>query len=356
MTRIGVLLPNWIGDVVMATPALRALRQHYRDSATLVGIMRPYVAEVLGGTSLLDEMVQYRGSNNAVWMFASLAARLRRQRLDGLVLFTNSFLTALAGRLSGTPRLWGYSKYFRAWLLTDCMHQRRPGEHDRPISAVDYYLSLVEQLGCVPQGRHPELATQPADDEAAARVWQRLGLAEHGTILLNTGGAYGEAKRWPARHFALLARMLVNQLGASVLVLCGPAERDAAQAITRMANHPRVVSLADEPTSIGLSKACVKRGRLMVTTDSGPRHFAAAFGTPVVTLFGSTDPRWSENYHPQAIHLSHPVDCGPCARRVCPLGHHRCMTDLTPQQVFRAVVQLWESSAPGDVRPLRTPA
>ena len=102
-----------------------------------------------------------------------------------------------------------------------------------------------------------------------------------------------------------------------------------------MAGHPRVVSLADQPLGIGLTKACVRRSALLITTDSGPRHFAAAFNTPVITLFGPTHVAWTRTYHPQAWHVFHPVPCGPCQRPVCPEGHHRCMRELTPESVFR---------------------
>jgi heptosyltransferase-2 len=100
-----------------------------------------------------------------------------------------------------------------------------------------------------------------------------------------------------------------------------------------------VHTLADAPLSIGLTKACVRRSDLLVTTDSGPRHFAAAFNRPVVSLFGPTHIAWTETYYPLAIHLQKPVPCGPCQLRVCPLDH-RCMKELTPAEVYRAATSL----------------
>ncbi|HET6575200.1 MAG TPA: glycosyltransferase family 9 protein, partial [Fimbriiglobus sp.] len=96
--------------------------------------------------------------------------------------------------------------------------------------------------------------------------------------------------------------------------------------------------------SLGLTKAAVRRLALLVTTDSGPRHFAAAFGVPVVTLFGPTHVAWTETYFPKAVHLQLPVPCGPCQQRTCPLGHHRCMTDLLPTTVFAAADRLLRSA------------
>jgi heptosyltransferase-2 len=107
-----------------------------------------------------------------------------------------------------------------------------------------------------------------------------------------------------------------------------------------LADHPSVVTLAELPLGIGLTKACVRRSELLITTDSGPRHFAAAFRTPVITLFGSTHVAWTRTYHSQAWHVFHPVPCGPCQRPVCPLGHHRCMRELTPESVLKVALRV----------------
>jgi heptosyltransferase-2 len=180
------------------------------------------------------------------------------------------------------------------------------------------------------------------DDEAAAELaLNRLRLADGRRIVcLNNGGAFGPAKSWPAAHFGELARRMADEADVSILVICGPDEREAAREIVRNADHPHVVSLADQPLSIGLSKACVRRSALLITTDSGPRHFAAAFNTPVITLFGPTHIAWTRTYHPQAWHILHRVPCGPCQQRVCPEGHHRCMRDLAPESVFRAALRV----------------
>jgi heptosyltransferase-2 len=123
------------------------------------------------------------------------------------------------------------------------------------------------------------------------------------------------------------------------LVLCGPAERDQARAIARDAESPLVQSLAEATPSIGLTKAAIARASLLVTTDSGPRHFAPAFGVPVVSLFGPTHIGWSDTRYRKEVPLQVPVDCGPCQQRTCPLGHHKCMTELTPEMVWGAVAR-----------------
>jgi heptosyltransferase-2 len=350
--KIGVFLPNWIGDTAMCTPALRALRRHFGPSAELVGVLRPYVAEVLAGTSWLDELVFYRrGSKVPSEQVLAVARELRRRQLDVIVLLTNSFRSAAMAWWSGAPRRIGYAYYGRSPLLTHRLHYPRVGWRRVPHPAIDDYLALAYALGCGPESPQIELATLPADEDAADTAWKKLRLPPGDqVVVLNSGGAYGAAKLWPSEHFAALARRIATEQRLAVLVTCGPAERGIAARIVELADHPRVVSLADEPTSVGLTKACVRRSRLMVTTDSGPRFFGVAFGLPVVSLFGPTHMGWTRTHDPREICLQHAVPCGPCARRTCPLGHHECMQLLSVERVYRAVqAQLAGGRAPGDV-------
>lgn len=346
--NVGVFLPNWIGDVVMATPALRALRKRLGGDGRLVGVMRPYVSQVLEGTKFLDAELFYDPrSRDPQLRSRSLVRQLQSRRLDAVVLLTNSLRTGILARLSGARRRIGYAYGLRGALLTD----RLVAPHDgrtwygarryRPASAVDCYLRTALAFGCDLESSRLELATTPDDERAADVAWSALGLREgRKVIVFNSGGAFGAAKLWPNEYFAALARRVIAHSDYSVLMLCGPAERDVARDVIRQVNDPRVVSLAEQPMSIGLSKACVRRARLMVTTDSGPRHFAAAFGVPVVSLFGPTHIEWSENYFDRAVHLQHKLPCGPCQRRVCPLGTHQCMRDLGPDEVWTTVRRL----------------
>lgn len=336
--NLGVFLPNWIGDVAMATPTLRALRSQF-PAARITGVMRPYVADVLAGTKFLDELIFYdphsRDSSLHGWPFLR---RLRAERLDTVVLLTNSWRTGLLAWCSGARRRVGYVRGGRGILLTDRLEHRRANGKYTPTPVLDDYLRLAYQLGCGLESPRLELATLPADEAAADVTWKRLALpAGRHVVALNSSGAFGSAKLWPTGHFAELARKIVCATDNSVLVLCGPSEREIARDIVAAADHPRVVGLSDEQLSIGLTKACVRRCRLLVTTDSGPRHFAPAFDVPVITLFGPTHIAWSETHYARAVHLQHRVDCGPCQQRVCPLGHHRCMRDLGVDEVFRAV-------------------
>ena len=338
--NIAVFLPNWIGDAVMATPAVRALREQFRD-ARLVGVLKPYIHGVLEGSPWFDELIYLdsRGEANRRWLAA--AARLRRERIDMAILFPNTFRSALVAWLAGCKRRIGYTRYGRGLLLTDRLEPLCDLRGRRvPYPVIDDYNRLAEVAGCVRLSRRMQLFTTPRDERAADEVWHRAGW-DAGTevVCLNPGAAFGAAKHWSVESFATLARYLCDRTDRAVLVLCGPGEQAMAQRIVELADRPRVHSLAEHALSLGLTKACVQRAALLITTDSGPRHFAAAFDRPVVTLFGPTHIAWTETYYPRAVHLQKQVECGPCQRRVCPFDH-RCMKLLSPQEVFQASADL----------------
>jgi heptosyltransferase-2 len=349
-----VFCPNLIGDTVMATPALRALRQGY-PRATIFGVIKPHVAPTLDGNPWLDGLICFDPKARDR-RFRTLAAwrQLRAARAELAVLLPNSVRSALLAFAAGIPRRVGYDRGGRGVLLTDRLAVPRDAAGKRlPVPAVDYYLALVRHLGLPVGSVRLELSTTPDDEAAADAAWSRLGLADgRRVVCLNTGGAFGPAKNWPNAYFATLARRLATEAGVGVLVVCGPSERAAAQAIVEAATHPAVVSLAGQALGIGLTKACVRRSALLITTDSGPRHFAAAFGVPVISLFGPTHIAWTRTNHPQAVHLFHPVECGPCQKGVCPLGHHRCMTELTPDVVWRVAARLLERPVPRHAGPV----
>jgi len=342
--KIGVMLPNWVGDAAMATPALRAIDERFGGSACIVGVMRPYVADVFSGTPWIDQVVFFdprsRDPELTTW---SVVRRLRRMQLDHFVLLTNSLRAGVIARLSGARRQFGYDRNGRGWLLTDALRPPRNGRRWKPISAVDYYLELVSLLGCSVASRELALATTGEHERQAARAWRRLGWAEDVPVVgLCPGGAYGAAKHWPAESFAEFGRRVVERFDCRALIVAGPAERDFTLHVEQLADHASVVALTDEEPSIALTKACLRRCRLAVTTDSGPRHLAAGLGIPTVALFGPTDPAWSLNYNPHERRLQQTdLDCLPCAQRRCPLGHHRCMRELTVDRVLAAAAELW---------------
>jgi heptosyltransferase II len=340
--KVAVFLPNWVGDAVMATPAIRALRSRFAHSR-LTGVLRPYIADVFAGSPWFDDLIHLdpKGPKNQRW--PRVAAQLRSRRIDLAVLFPNSFHSAFVAFLGGCKERVGYALHGRSHLLTvmpqwesDALGRRIPS----PI--VDAYNGLARAVGCADVERRMQLFTTPDDEAAADRLWQKLDFAANAEVVcLNPGAAFGAAKHWSSSAFAELARLLHERRGSQILVLCGPNERELARAIVKQAGVASAASLADEAVSLGLTKACIRRSSLLVTTDSGPRHFATAFDRPVVTLFGPTHIAWTETFHPLGVNLQKQVACGPCQLRRCPLDH-RCMTLLSPREVFEASARLLE--------------
>lgn len=310
-----------------------------------MGVLRPHLADVLAGTAWLDEQIFFdpRSADSKLRSW-SIANQLRVRRLDTLLLLTNSFRSGLIACASGARRRVGYVRYGRGLMLTTRLYPPCAGRKLIPTPAIDSYLKLAYVLGCPAESPRLELATTPADEQATDAIWRKLRLpAGEEVVVLNSGGAYGAAKHWPAEYFAQLVRRIAMQDKLAVLVNCGPGERQIAAEIVRGADHPGVVGLAgEEQLPIGLTKACIRRSRLLVSTDSGPRFFAVAFGLPVVTLFGPTHRDWSRTHDAGEICLAHDVPCGPCIKRTCPLGHHRCMRELTVDAVYQAVARQLE--------------
>jgi heptosyltransferase-2 len=335
--NLAIFLPNWIGDVVMATPAIRALRAHFAP-ARCVAVCRPYVVDVVAGSPWFDShlFLGRKGAWSQRW--PAVAWQLRRAKIDLAVLLPNSFRTGLVAWLAGCKRRVGFNRYGRGTLLTDRLEPLRGADGKfTPCPIIDDYNRLAEAVGCPLPGHRMELFTTATDEAAADAVWRKFGFnKDDNVICLNPGAAFGAAKFWPADSFARLAQDLVDTRGAKVLVLSGPNEREQARRIAMLAKRTSVHSLADEMLSLGLTKALIRRCSLLVTTDSGPRHFAAAFDRPVVSLFGPTYIDWTRTYFAKEIHLQKEVPCGPCQLRVCPTDH-ACMKLLTPQEVLAAV-------------------
>ena len=349
--KILLVCPNWVGDAVMATPTIRSLRNRFPD-ATIHALAKRTVVETLAGNPWIDfYLVREDFERRRGFSLPAVAARLRREAYDVAVLFPGSLGSALEAWLGGAKRRVGYARELRGVLLTDALSPEWSPRGYVPTPIVDYYLKLAGRLGGDVGCRRMELFVAPADAEQARDLLRRRQVRPFDPVVaLNPGGAYGPAKRWPEEYFAELARRLVDGLSAKVFVLCGPAERDAARRIAAASERGRAVhSLADEGASIGLSKALVAESDLLVTTDSGPRHFAAAFGTPAVSLFGPTHIEWTQTYFSDEIQLQRKLPCGPCQKRTCPQGHHRCMKELTVAEVYAAAVQALRRSQPTEL-------
>ncbi len=341
-----MFLPNWVGDAVMATPALRALRERFAGSH-LCYLGRATPLETLAGLALPDETVTVP-PGGGVWR---LAGMLRKGDFDLAVLLPNSFRSALVARLGGVRWLAGYTRDARGWLLHITLSPPRD-EAGRlvPVSAVDYYIGLAECLGAKCPSRRIGLAV--TDDRAAQadKLLTDAGLADgRPLVMLNPGASYGVSKMWKPARYAALADELIDRRGAGVIINAAPSERKIARKVAAAMRHADALNLADRANSIGLVKALAARSALVVTNDTGARHIAAALGAAVVTLFGGTDPAWSAIDCDLERIVRVDVPCSPCQRKLCnqPPGpaYHQCMEAITVEMALSAAEELLDIKA-----------
>jgi heptosyltransferase II len=348
--KILVVQPSWVGDAVMATPTLRALRQLYPE-AHISYLMRRYVKPLYIGMPWANQFISYRTgktrSRTGKGMF-DLAARLRSGQFDLAILLPNSFKSALVCKMAGIPRVVGYERDGRSFLLSDKLLPNKDKGKLVPSPIVKYYLGLAHYLGSTERDLSLQLFVTEAEKRDAREVLGRCGLdpgvaspaatGKPPLILLNPGAQYGAAKCWRAEYFAELADRFIEELGATVLLSASPRERPIVDSIKRFMRRAPV-DLSSQGLTLGALKEVVSRCDLMVTNDTGPRHIAAAMNIPVVTIFGPTHPEWTEIYYAKEKQVAVKVFCGPCQKKVCPLDH-RCMKQVTPAMVFDTSLSL----------------
>jgi heptosyltransferase II len=348
--KILVVQPSWVGDAVMATPTLRALRELYPD-AEISYLLRRYVKPIYEGMPWADRLITYRtGKTRAKAGKGTfdLAGRLRGGKFDLAILLPNSFKSALICKMAGIDRIIGYERDGRGFLLDDKLLPVKERGKFVPSPIVKYYLGLAHYLGSTHRNLKLELFVTESERREAQDVLVRCGLdadlerpASRGNpplIIFNPGAQYGAAKCWLPEYFAQLADTFIEQLGATVMISAAPKERPIVDAILRQMKHA-AIDLSRAGMTLGALKEIVRRCDLMVTNDTGPRHIAAAMDVPVVTVFGPTHPEWTEIYYAKERQVAVKVFCGPCQKKICPLDH-RCMTRVTPGMVFAASMQL----------------
>ncbi|HWE92688.1 MAG TPA: lipopolysaccharide heptosyltransferase II [Tepidisphaeraceae bacterium] len=360
--RILIVQPSWVGDAVMATPALRAIRQMY-PSAHISYLLRRYVKPLYSAMPWADQLITYRTGKSKGTTgkgIFDVAARLRSARFDLAVLLPNSFKTALMCKMAKIPRIVGFERDGRGFLLTDKLLPVKEKGKFVPTPLVKSYLGIARYLGSDARDLRMELFVSDVENREAREVLTRCGLdadvcrpgasGRPPMVLLNPGANYGAAKCWRPEYFAELADRLIDQQNATVLLSAAPKERPIVEAVKRYMKHAPM-DLSNKGLTLGSLKEIVRRCDLMVTNDTGPRHVAAAMDVPVVTIFGPTHPEWTEIYYARERQVAVKVFCGPCQKKVCPLDH-RCMTRLTPNMVYEASMDLLDKSPRGTSLPV----
>jgi len=343
--RIVIFPPNPIGDAVMFTPALRAIRARFPD-AEIALFARPAPAETLNPNPWTRHVLVAPRS------LLAAARALRRERFDLGVLAPNSFRSALTARLGGVRRRVGYDRDARGRLLTDRVPPPRgPDGRLAVVPAIDYYLRLAAAVGAETSDRRMELDVAAADAALAEELLVEAGLdPSRPLVVLNPGASYGPSKMYPAERFAAVGDALARGRGAQIVVNAGPGEVAVAETVERAMAEGVLLNLARVGTTLGVVKALLARAWVVITNDTGPRHLAAALGAGVVTIFGATDPdRTTIDYARERI-VRVDVPCAPCQKKRCPLppgpSHHQCMLSIPPEMVVSAAEELLSDGRP----------
>ena len=329
--RILALLPNWLGDAAMCTPALRTLHRRFPE-AELTVAGGAQACDLVRGLPWFRAVIPLPPRPNLLRL-VRLGRRLRPHGTDLAVIFPHSFRAALLARFTGARRRVGYARDGRSFLLTDRVPPHRQNGQIQPIYMAQEYLDLVRSLGCEDDGAGLELRADPAVVEQVRRR-----LAGEGPLVgIAPGAAFGPSKRWPAERYAQVADALTAKVGARCVLMTGPAEEETRDAVLGAANAPLIRCDEGRPT-IDVLKAVVSQLDLLICNDSGPRHVAVAFGVPVLCVMGPTSPSYSGGPHERGRVLRVEVDCGPCQKGVCETDH-RCMTRITPECVVEAALE-----------------
>jgi heptosyltransferase II len=334
--RILIRATNWVGDAIMALPALRIVRQRFPESEIAI-VARPYVADIYRDQQICDRLIPYdpQGSHAGFFGRERLASELRTMKFDVALLLQNAFDAAWLAWRANIPERIGYARDGRGFFLTKAVPVPRRGEI--PAHEKFYYLELLRRAGWLDSVLDEKLIELIIPDEKrrSAEEFLTKSGARRGVlrIAIGAGAAYGSARCWPPSRFAELANRLHSQADADVFLFGTAAESAVSNAISAEMRRPPVdltgkTAIADLP-------ALLSQCHLFIGNDSGAMHVAAAVGLPVVAVFGPTDPHGTAPVTPRCTIVQEKPYCSPCFLRRCPTDH-RCMKQVTTDMVETA--------------------
>ncbi len=338
--RIMIRATNWVGDAIMALPALRAVRDKFAGEYIAV-VARPYVADIYREQGICDELIAYDPSGqHKGWRGRErLAVELRSRKFDVALLLQNAFDAAWLAWRAEIPERIGYARDGRSILLTKAIPVPKSGEI--PAHEKFYYLELLRRAGL--------LETLPAVEDIVLQIPEAHRLSAAETLLaagarpnvlrlaIGAGASYGSAKCWPPERFAEFANRFLAELDAEIILFGTPGELAVSSAIVAgMRRKP--IDLTGK-TAIADLPALLSQCHLFLGNDSGAMHVAAAVGLPTVAVFGPTDPEGTAPVTPRRSIVQQKPYCSPCFLKRCPTDH-RCMKAVTPEMVQMAV-QHW---------------
>lgn len=336
--RIIVRGANWIGDAVMTIPALRELRRIFPDDHIALHT-RSWAEGIFRDADFIDEIITYDRGGSKIKAIFKQADLLSSRNFDVAVLFPNSFESALAAKLAGIKRRFGYGKDGRGLLLTDRLPvpEWKTFRHE-----VFYYLELIAAVEANLLRTNSIAHTEPVfylpvsseRREAARIILTNAGIDSSKKIVaIAAGSTNSRAKRWGAASYAALNDMIQNELGANVVLLGAADEADVSDKVIAL-SKTKPLDLTGK-TDLANAVAVLCEIDLLISNDMGLAHVAPAVGTDTIVIFGPTNPETTRPFSENAQVIRAGVECSPCMLRDCPIDH-RCMTRVTTGMVFSA--------------------
>ena len=330
---------NWVGDAIMALPALQAVRNRF-PAAQISILALPYVADIYRGQGIADDLIPYdrHGEHKGVGGKEKLADVLRSKKFATALLLQNAFDAAWIAWRAGIPERIGYNRDARGFLLTKPIRVPRAGEI--PAHEKYYYLELLKRAGWIDAlPEIPEISLNVSEEEsrqAEAKLQTFGSQVDAVRIAVGAGASYGSAKCWPPERFAKAINQLLKERKAEVILFGTPAEAGVSAAIRAGLDQPALdLTGATQIAELPALLACCTA---FLGNDSGAMHVAAAVGLPVVAVFGPTDPEGTAPVTPRCTIVQEKPYCSPCFLRRCPTDH-RCMTAIAPQRVSEGIVK-----------------
>lgn len=343
--RVVVRGVNWVGDAVMTVPALRELRR-VLPHAHITLATRPWAEGLFADADFLDEILLYERAPRSLKAVARQTREWRKRKFDLALLFQNAFEAAVIAAAARVPLRVGYATEGRGALLT---HPRTIPEWRSNRHEVFYYLHLVAELERLLYGSSdieehiPQFSLNvSAERQAKARelLLSQGVILDRPLVALCPGSTNSRAKRWPADRYADVADRFIREAGVNVLLIGSRDELDVSLEVERrMRQTPFLLT---GQTDLAQAVAVLSLADLLITNDTGPAHIAAALDRPTLVIFGPTDPRTTRPFPKVAEILRRPPDCAPCMLRDCPIDH-RCMTAITPDEVFERASALMKN-------------
>lgn len=327
---------NWVGDALMTTPVMGAIRHNFPE-ARISLLVVPWVMDLFLHNPHIDEVIPYfrDGRHKGLQGKRVLLRELKGRQFDLSILLQNAFEAALLAWGARIPRRAGYNTDGRGWLLTHAVPMRT---EYKKVHQTQYYLAMVRGLGL--EAPDADMFLQ-VPDEYTTYIHSRIkdyGYEGRPLIVLAPGATYGSAKMWPGERYNLLAKELVRYSGAGLVILGSNQEKGTGDGIVKMVGQDGAVNLSGATTLLEAA-AWIKQASLVISNDSGLMHMAAALSKPQLAIFGPTNRITTGPRNCKAVIISHEAACAPCLKVRCPTDH-RCMKNITVEEVFEAACRM----------------